>query len=97
MVVCLRLRWIGVRVCSLLGAIDGQRLWSGGFVKTGDRLLPARRVVLIGIVVGVIVSAINISSVDRGLCLVVGLLLVLSLLLGSCNVAASAFCDQPEG
>ena len=42
-------------------------------------------------------SAINISSVGRGLCLVIGLLLVLSLLLGSCNVAASAFCGQSKG
>jgi hypothetical protein len=71
-------------------------LWSGGIVEAGYRLLPARCFVLIGIVVGVIVSAINVCSVGRGLCLVISLLLVLSLLLGSCNVAASAFYDQPE-
>lgn len=97
MVIYLRFRCIGVRVCSLLGAIDRQGLWSSRFVKAGYRLLPACRVVFVGIVIGVIVSAINISSVGRGLCLVIGLLLVLSLLLGSCNVAASAFCGQPEG
>ena len=76
----------------MIGIIERRGLWSGRFVETGYRLLPACCVVLIGIVVGIIVSAINVCSVGRSLCLVIGLLLVLSLLLGSCNVAASAFC-----
>jgi hypothetical protein len=69
-------------------------LWSGRFVETGYRLLPACGIVLVDIVIVIIVSAINVCSVGRGLCLVIGLLLALSLLLGSCNVAASAFCRQ---
>jgi hypothetical protein len=97
MVVCLRIPGSDGRVCSVIGGIERQGLWSGRFVKAGYRLLPACYVVLIGIVFGVIVGAINVCSVGRGLCLVIGLLLVLSLLLGSCNVAASAFCRQPEG
>jgi hypothetical protein len=97
MVVRLRLLGGDGRVCSIIGGIERQGLWSGRFVKAGYRLLPACCLVLIGVVFGVIVSAINVCPVGRRLCLVIGLLLVLSLLLGSCNVAASAFCRQPEG
>jgi len=84
-------------VWSLLGAIERQRLGSGWIIEAGYRLLPACCVVVVGIIFEVIVSAINVWSVCRGLCLVIGLLLVLSLLLGSCNVAASALCGQLEG
>jgi hypothetical protein len=91
MVFWLRIRGNDGRVCSV---IERQGLWSGGIVQTGYRLLPACCFVVVGIVVGVIVSAINVCSVGRGFRLVIGLLLVLSLLLGSCNVAASAFCGS---
>ena len=84
-------------MCSLLGAIERQRLWSGWFIESGYRLLPARCIVVVGIIVRVVVSAINVWPVCRRLCLVIGLLLVLSLLLGSCNVAASALFGQSEG
>jgi len=63
MVVCLRYRWIGGRVCSLLGAIERQRLWSGWTIEAGYRLLPARCIVVVGIIVRVVVSAINVWPV----------------------------------
>lgn len=74
--------------------IEWQGLWSGGIVETSYRLFPACSFIVINIIVWIVVGAVNVMCICGRFCLVGGLLLVLSLLLGSCNVAASAVCSQ---
>lgn len=47
-----------------MGIIEWQRLWSGGFVETGYRLLAARDFIIVAIIIWVVVCAINV----RGVC-----------------------------
>lgn len=84
------------RVGCLVGTIYWQWLCGGGVVlvlfEAGYRLLPTWAFVVLSVFIRLIMGAICVRSIGRGLGLVIGLLLVLSLLLGSCNVAASACC-----